>query len=214
MADPLSLASFWAGFRVTAGSRFYLPGTRQNSRTADGGVLTAVLGASLWRGDVTAYPGSRSALIKLQVQVEALDQAGDPFLAHAYPCAPAYDPGGTIVSAASPVLHSIASDNRRIRISGLPEGYRLARGEMLAFPYGSNPVRYAMHRIVSATVQASSAGQTPLFEVTPHIRPGATIGAAVTLYKPAFKAVIVPGSIQWPQLGDLTLSFQIIQTLR
>jgi len=49
---PVQLAEFFDALQVTTAS-FELPVTQQVSRTAGGEVLTAELGASLWRGSVT-----------------------------------------------------------------------------------------------------------------------------------------------------------------
>ena len=88
---------------------------------------------------------------------------------------------------------------------------------MLSFTYGSGPTRYALHRIVSDTVVANGSGVTPLFEVVPHIRPGAATSTAVELIRPYCKAIIIPGSVQAGTARKSKvrgLSFEIIQTLR
>ncbi|MFE3839624.1 hypothetical protein [Pseudogemmobacter sonorensis] len=217
MADPLTLAEFFSGLKISKVS-FHLPGVRQHSRTAGGEVLSAVIGASLWRGTVTLAAGYHRSISAVQAVLEDLDRAGDPFLAHAMPVwAPAYDPTGSILNGYTPVLSSVAGDNHRCALSGLPPGYRLAQGEMLAFTYGTGPVRYALHRVRSLSVAASQAGTTGLFDVVPHIRPGWATGTAVTLIRPACKAVILPGSIRWPNSAPLIsegISFDFIQTLR
>ena len=79
-------------------------------------------------------------------------------------------------------------------MAGLPAWYVLTRGDYLAFDYGS-PSRRALHKVVSLTVQASAGGVTPVFEVTPLIRPGALVGAVVTLVRASCKARIMPGSV-------------------
>ena len=40
------------------------------------------------------------------------------------------------------------SDNKSLKLGGLPAGYSLRRGDMLHFDYGSSPTRRALHRIV------------------------------------------------------------------
>ncbi|MFE3839626.1 hypothetical protein [Pseudogemmobacter sonorensis] len=215
--DPLPLAEFFSGLKISKVS-FHLPGARQHSRTAGGEVLSAVIGASLWRGTVTLAAGYHRSISAVQAVLEDLDRAGDPFMVHAMPIwAPAYDPTGAIIAGASPVLQAVAGNNRQISLSGLPAGYTLARGEMLAFAYGSNPTRYALHRVRSLTVVASGAGTTPLFDVVPHIRPGWVTGATVTLIRPSCKAVILPDTIRWPSSDPAVsegIAFDFIQTLR
>ncbi|WP_294932170.1 hypothetical protein [uncultured Paracoccus sp.] len=210
MADPLSLSDFFDTFRATVDSRFYLPGVRQHSRTGSGEVLSSVLGHQLWRGEVTAYVRGRRAVAALQAQIEELDRAGDPFLIHPFPCGNAHDPDGSIIAGHNPEIAAVSSD--RIRLRNLPSGYRFQRGDFLSFAYGSNPVRYALHRVMDLTSTGLGSGM----RVSPRPRPGVAIGAPVTLYKPVCKAIIEPGSIQWPDYGSVvagTISFRFIQTL-
>lgn len=217
MADPLSLSDFFDTFRATVDSRFYLPGARQHSRTGSGEVLSAVLGHQLWRGEVTAYVRGRRAVAALQAQFEELDRAGDPFLVHPFPCGPAHDPDGSIIAEHNPEITAINTVGNLIRIEGAAAGYTLRRGDMLSIQYGSNPVRYGLHRVTNIEVVANPEGRLSAVTLSPRLRPGVAVGAPVTLYKPVCKAVIEPGSIQWPDYGSVvagTISFRFIQTLR
>lgn len=191
----LTLNQFFGPLAKQGGARFYLPGIRQNTRTAGGEILTAVMGAPLWRGEVTAIARGRHAVEELQAQFEYLDRAGDSFLVHPRLCGPAHDPDGSIIAGHSPMIHTLPSDRSKIRLEGLHEDYTLRRGDFLSFSYGGDPTRYALHRVYSASVSANDSGTMPQFTVIPHIRPGAAVGAAVTLYKPVCKAMTVPSSI-------------------
>lgn len=214
MAEPLSLAEFWGPLVKEAGATFYLPGVRQHSRTAGGEVLSAIMGVSLWQGEVTAIARNRRAAEALQAQIEDLDRAGDPFLIHPRICGPAHDPDGSIAAAHNPVIGSLHANNRQLRIDGLLPGYQLQLGEFLSITYGTNPLRHGLHRVQTLLATANGQGRITV-QVTPHIRPGAVVGAAVTLYKPVCKAVIKPGSIQWPgNAAQTRLRFEFIQTLR
>lgn len=213
----LPLAEFWTPLPV-AEARFYLPGVRESSRTAGGQVLSAILGASLWRAEVTLDLDLHRDLTAIQAQVHELDRTGAPFLAHPHPVwSPAHDPTGAALAGVTPRLHTVDADPRRIRISGLPPLFRLRRGECLSFAY---PGGQALHQVTTALVEASAAGLTPLFDVVPPVRPtpatGATTGAPVALMRPACAAVIAPGSVRWPAaraaLSD-GFAFEIVQTL-
>lgn len=217
MTDPIALADFFDDLIVQVGAKFFLPSVRQSSRTRGGDVLTASMGASLWQGSVVAVAAGRRDTAALQAQFEYLEETISPFLIHpTLICVPAYDPTGEILGSAVPVIQSLSSDDRhKLRLGGLPPGYRLRRGEMLGLTYGSDPTRYALHRIYTPTVTASGSGVTPQFTVVPHIRPGALVGARVTLHRPVCKALIVPGSIDWPSNSAIgQLGFSFIQTLR
>lgn len=113
-------------------------------------------------------------------------------------------------------LTAVSTDRREVSFSGLPSGYVLSPGDMFAFTYGSNPTRYAMHRIVAGST-ASGLGTTSdnPAEVVPPLRDGFTLGAAVTLVRPAFKAIISRPQYGTRQ-GVITsgASFDFVQTLR
>ncbi len=215
MPAPISLPDFFESLRIEAGYRFYLPGLRQHSRTRGGEVLTSVLGRPLWQGTVTAIAKSRPETAALQAMIEDIDQTGKPFLVRSMPgCAPAADPNGALILTATPTILEVMPDNTRLQITGLPVGYRLQRGDFLSFMYGSDPVRFALHRITNALSVAGPEGGATV-SLAPHIRPGATVGTAVRFHRPICKAVIVPDSISWPDYTGMgRVSFDFIQTLR
>jgi hypothetical protein len=128
--------------------------------------------------------------------LDLLRRAGASFLCHdrARPW-PRADWQGATLTGFNPVLHNVAANARELRLGGLPPGYALSRRDALAFSYGTNPVRFALHRLVGPVV-ADGSGLTPLVEVVPNLRPGWTAGAAVQLVKPACKAIVVPKSFQ------------------
>jgi hypothetical protein len=99
-------------------------------------------------------------------------------------------------------------------IAGLPAGYQLGRGDYLGYQRPDGAL--CLHKVVDAYVEASAAGTTPPFEVTPPIPPGALVGAAVTLVGPACKAMFIPDSVS-KGLSQKTITegatFQFIQTL-
>lgn len=110
-------------------------------------------------------------------------------------------------------IASLGANNKSLSLSGLTEGFALSRGDMLAFDYG-DPARRALHRIAEAAV-ADAAGITPVFEVRPHIRPGASAGLPVRLVKPAAKMILMPGSLQVSAADEFrtAISFQAIQKI-
>lgn len=109
---------------------------------------------------------------------------------------------------------TINANNKAMTLKGLPSAYQVSEGDMLSFEYGPGP-GYALHRI-EESVTANAAGVSPEFEVRPHIRPGATVGAVVRLHKPRCMMMIVPGSVSAPadlNTGRGTVSFQGIQVI-
>ena len=213
---PIPVADYFAGLRIASAS-IYLPEAMEISQTGGGEILTADLGARLWRGSASMVPGLVADVAAAEARLSVLRQSGRSFFAcpvgNAYPRA---DPDGSILGVSAPVIASLAANNRELTISGLPIGYVLSAGDFLSFSYGADPVRYAFHQVVVGST-ADALGITGQIEVTPHIRPGAAVAAAVTLIRPAFKAVVIPGSYAAAMIGPRIASgqaFQFQQTLR
>lgn len=216
---PLTTAQFMSILPIQE-ITFDVAEALEMSETGGGEVLMADLGTRLWRGKVSLGDLTQDEAADVLPMIDILRKAGTSFMAYdvSRP-GPRYDVTGTLLGAASPVLFQVHANMRDIRIGGLPNGYRIRPYDYVAFAYGTNPVRYALHRAVIQRI-ATADGTTGWFEVTPNIRPGfvaGASGAAVTLLKASCKAVIVPGSFQ-PGRRKATMtsgvSFDFIQTLR
>lgn len=189
---PLPLADFWNKLTI-ASMRLSINEAQQIDRTAGGTILKASVGDALWQGEATLSPSTQLAsATEIEALVSVLGRAGASFLLYdTMRPHPASDPDGTILSGASPVIAAMESNNREISLLGLPSGYVLTAGDMIGWTYGSSPTRYALHRLVTG-VTANVNGGTGLFEVTPFIAPGVSVGASVTLSRPVMKAVLQP----------------------
>jgi hypothetical protein len=127
-------------------------------------------------------------------------------------CGPQADPDGSILGSHTPTIHSVNSDNKHFSITGLPVGYVLTRGDLIAVDYAS-PSRRAVYRVVDATVTANGSGVTSEFAVSPFIRTGMAEGDSVTLIKPGVNMKIMPNTLAC-NIGDnifSTISFQMIE---
>ncbi|WP_347268184.1 hypothetical protein [Paracoccus sp. (in: a-proteobacteria)] len=214
---PLSIAQFMDKLPIHAIS-LDLTEAVEMSETGGGEILTAELGARLWRGRIDLADMTPDEAADVLPLIDILRRPGASFMVHdASRPGPRLDADGATLGAAIPVLSQVASNNRDIRLTGLPPNYRLRPHDWIGFSYGSNPLRLALHRGVTA-VQASAIGAIAgWWEITPHIRPGFATGTAVTLVKASCKAVIVPKSVRAGQRqATLTrgVSFEFIQTLR
>lgn len=204
--------TFFGGIKV-ASARFWLDEPMEMARLGDGSVIKGSLGEALWQGEAQLPPAYHHNAAATEALLAKLQRAGEFMLAYDTRFnGPIADPGGAILGAATPVLHTVDGDNKRIRISGLPPAYVISPGDYIGWMYSN---RYAVHRAVTGAT-ASGAGLTPLFEVTPFIRPGFVTGTtAVVLVRPPIKAVLLD-----PQYGSgaplITqgASFGFIQTLR
>lgn len=211
---PWAIEDFFAGLRV-ASITFALPEALRQEETQGGEIITAALGQRLWGGTITLTQGYHDDIAATDARLSILREAGRSFLVYPrHKEFPRADPGGAILGASAPIIHALPSA-REIQISGLPSGYVISPGDFLSFAYGTSPVRQALHQVVVGAT-ASAGGVTPALEVTPAIRPGAAVGAALRLVRPFCKAVFVPGSYREPafaaRLGSGP-SFSFRQTL-
>lgn len=207
-------ATFFGGLKVAA-VEWSLSRDVSTTRLRDGTVIPIERGAALWQGKVTLAPAYHRNMAEVEARLAKLIGAGQFLLAYdPRHNGPRMDPGGVILGAASPTIHTLHASGDQMRVNGLPGGYVLSAGDWIGWTYGSNPTRYALHRLVTGAT-ASLAGLTPLFEVTPRIRPGVATGAAVVLIRPPIKALIRDAAYgQGVPLITQGPSFDIIQTLR
>ncbi len=212
---PLPLSQFFDILPI-ATARFEPTEAIEISETADGVVLPADLGEALWQGEFGLAELSHDEALDIVPLINILRRAGGSFMASdpRRPW-PRRDPGGVALAGHAPKLLAVGADPRLIRLSHLPAGYQLSRGDLLGFAYGTAPVRHALHEVVGP-VTATGSGETLPFEVTPPVRPGAVPGVAIQLIDAACKAVLVPGSANTGTAGDdITSEMQIrwMQTL-
>ena len=212
---PLSYPQLLGALRIEEVT-FRLSHPQEHTRLSDGTVISASLGASLWTGTIRLAPANHARHAQMEALIGLMDQPGATFLCHdpRY-LGPAGDPTGSNLGSRTVTIHSVASNMRELRLTGLPSGYTLAAGDMLGFQYGANPVRYALHRIVIGGT-ASSTGMIPMIEVIPNLRAGAVAGLSVALIRPACKARLLPEPTYGSGRQTLSrgASFGFIQTLR
>jgi len=213
---PVSTAEFFDTLEVSQ-MTFDCPEQMQVARTGGGEILPANIGPRLWTGEVSLWDQGHSAVAPVLAMISALREPGASFLAYDLTApAPQSDPDGVALATVTPLILALPSDARMLSLKGLPSGFVLTAGDYLGFSYGTNPVRRALHRVVSGVV-AGGTGQTAAFEVTPPRRPGAAINTAVSLIKASCKARIVPGSVSsGAAAAGITsgITFKFMQTLR
>jgi len=178
--------------------------------------LSAELASPLWRFDGTTGPIPNDAAESIAALFEMLEAPGrDFYIANPRKIGPRMDKSGAILGSATPTIHTLASNNRELRITGLPNGYVLSRGDMVAFDYGpTDQKRRAFHRL-GGDVAALSGGLTPLVELTTFIRAGAAVGDPVYLAPATMRAKLIPGTYKPQQSGALhqRFTFSAIQKL-
>lgn len=190
---PLAKTTFWSKLRIQTFAALRLGGGLQQQNTGGGEIIGAATGQRLWEGKVELVANYDHP--EVEALLVALQDPGRSFMVEThdrlYPLA---DPGGARLGTATPVIASLPSGGRSMTLSGLPDGYILTPGDYIGFTRGS-PTRFELVEVLTGAV-ANGSGVTPEFDVTPGIRPGTTVGASVTLARPGFRAVLVPGSLQ------------------
>lgn len=187
------------------------------SRKQSGATIIRRRGSPLWTLTAVSIPLLPNALDRMRARLEALEGGDRLFwgysLSRCYPIA--YPKGtwptGPAFNGLTATLSVIGSDNKSLRISGLPNGFKFSVGDMVSFQYGAVP-SYALHRIEEDV--SAAFGTTPPVEVFPHFRLGVATGVTVRLYQPRCLMMIVPGSISTAadaQTGKGSVSFQGLQ---
>ncbi|UJW87952.1 hypothetical protein [Devosia sp. SL43] len=192
----------------------FIPMPMENvSELGSGEFLTADMGPTLYQAACETAPMPNAEAHGLMALIQALGGSKECFYLPDYMrLYPAADPDGSILAASAPTIHTIGGDRRTMRITGLPAGYVITRGDYIAVDYGS-PSRRALIK-AAETVTASGAGLTPSFAVSYPIGPGVTTTLAVILKKPAAKVKMVPGtlSISPVDILNAVISFTARQT--
>lgn len=178
--------------------------------------LTDDVAPMLWRGEVTVGRMLAGEAAHAAAMMDLIRPAGALFWVYdVRRPAPAADPDGSVLGASAPIIQELPTGARSLRISGLPSGYVLRRGDYLGWAYDGG--RRALHRVASAEVMANGTGVTPVFDVTTVIQPGVTTGTPVQLVRPPLPMLREPGSISTGQTrAAITegFSFRFAQTLQ
>ena len=212
---PVPLSEFWSDLRI-AQCEPSLSGSSQQNNTAGGEQVGASWGARLWRWKIGLAAMSARDYNILSGRLELMNDGSPSFLASPpFNLFPYEDQDGLFLGAAAPVIASLPSGGATLSLSGLPGHYLLTAGDYISFTRGS-PIRYELHRLVTGG-RASAAGESPVMQVTPPLRPGVVPGAAVVLRQPVMRARFVAGSLKMPGQSPGNVpgpTFEIIQTLQ
>lgn len=187
---PLAVADFALLLPIKQMS-FRLGRSVTFSETGDGDVITHQYGMRRWGGEIELDREMTADAARINAGIEVLGSAGASFLLpdlrHRGPRA---DPTGAALGGASPALNAIDPGLQIIGLSGLPAGYVLSAGDYIGWTYGTAPVRHALHRIANTRTAGPGGGLSGLI-VTPAVRTGVQVGAAVQLIRPAVKAKLI-----------------------
>ncbi|WIY25067.1 hypothetical protein [Parasedimentitalea psychrophila] len=208
---PLPLSAFFDSLPVQRVA-FQLANSVTHSETGGGEVISHRRGARLWTGKIILDKDYHASWAAIEARLSLLEEPGASFLLKDLRMpGPIADRDHSLLGAAIPKIATLDSNNREMTVKGLPPWYVVSQGDLLGFTYGTDPIRYAFHRVVTGGI-TDAFGITPNIEVTPFIRPGAQVNAVLTLGNPVLKAKITSaeygnsrsiisegGSINWTQ---------------
>lgn len=207
---PLALGVFADRLPLTA-QRFYLNEPVQSDGSADGEVFEASNADARWQGSFTTRLTKGSEGKRLESLMDILRGPNKTFLMRDITyVGPQLDPLGAILAHRDLALADV--DTARIKIGpasgagqseGFPPELILLPGDMIGWQYGSNPVRYALHRVSAASESYGydAAGVSGWIDLAPNVRGAPEAGDPVTLVKPVCKAILAKDTIQGGEAG-------------
>lgn len=182
------------------------------SRQAGGRTQGKDLGPALWRGSFTTAPIGLAGVGPAEAALIDLNGSIGSFYAYDMrrPYPQAHADG---VFADTGTIKALDGGNAfMISLAGLPVGFQLTAGDYLSFDFGPEPSR-ALHMVMAAPGPANASGDTASFRVTPAIRPGALVGAAVALKRASCEMILDPGQGPPSLVGMVasSVSFSAVQ---
>lgn len=182
------------------------------SRTAGGATQAKDLGSALWRASFTTAPAALADAQGIEAALISLNGSAGSFLAHdvrrPFPKA---HPGGYL--GALTISNLYAADAFSIKLVSPEGGLTLSAGDYIGFEYGPRPSR-ALH-MVTENAAPTLPGSPRRISVFPAIRPGAEVGAVVTVNRAPCEMILEPGQ-QAPGIREMvasSVSFSAIQIL-
>lgn len=186
---------------------------KEQSGLGSGQIIDANLAPAVRALQIRTKKWTFSEAAALMAVLEVAESSGfaielyDPRIAY-----PPYDPDGTILGLTTVTINALNADNKRMKLAGAPEGYRIDPGCFLSWDFGDDDEFRAYHRVCeTATFDGSSI--TNWFEVRDFLDPGSSTGIEVTVIKPCGLFKIRSGSVRGPNANRRTdrISFDAYQ---
>lgn len=182
-------------------SEFDLFHRQEISRTAGGKTLVKNLGRPVWKAAFATRSLKPNELDAWKARFRLLDGSLQVFqgrpLSRCFPIA--YPNGKGLGNVSGVKIAAMLPDNRTVRFSGLPVGYKASVGDYIQ---------------IAAKLYQLAGLSGDGFELYPHLVPGTAIGNVVTLVRPFVPMIILPGTYSAqtdPATGSGTISFQAIE---
>ncbi|KFL24996.1 hypothetical protein JP74_21770 [Devosia sp. 17-2-E-8] len=213
LTEPIDLLSDFPGWATD----FSLLWRQEQSRQANGRTRVKDFGSPLWQASYSSRTLSPNELDHWRARLDVLENGLLTFSGYSLSrCFPiAYPngswPTGEDFDGVSAVIHTLGANNKSLRVTSLPQGYRFSIGDMLQVTTATG--RKYLFR-ADETAMADSFGLTTTFEVRPHFPVGVSIGDTVSVKRPGVPMVLMPGSISSsadPRNGRGSISFDAIE---
>jgi len=213
LTEPIDLLSDFPGWATD----FSLLWRQEQSRQANGRTRVKDFGSPIWRASYSSRTLSPNELDHWRARLDVLENGLLTFTAYSLSrCFPiAYPngswPTGEAFDGVSAAIHTLGANNKSLRVTGLPQGYRFSIGDMMQVTTATG--RKYLFR-ADETAMADSFGLTTTFEVRPHFPVGMSIGDTVSVKRPGVPMVLMPGSISSsadPRSGRGSISFDAIE---
>jgi hypothetical protein len=172
------------------------------------------LGSPLWWAEFSSVPVALEVADAAIADFRTLGGALQPFyLVPPTRRRPASIASDSPLGGVTVMLAEIRSDNRGIRLAGLPSGFVLTKGDYLSIRTTSTAREFL--QLATGGV-ADVAGLTPELEVVPWLRPSVAVGQVVDLLDPSIEMVLDPGTLDDPYSGlsHRTIQFKAVQVIR
>lgn len=193
LTEPLDILSDFPGWVTDFDPQF----RQEQSRVAGGRTYLKDLGSPLWRMAARSKLLRPNLLDHWRARLQSMQGGLVTFygysLSRTYPILypkGSWPTGGGFSGTAA--LHTIGSNRKSIRVTGLPAGFAFSVGDMLQI--GDTD----LHRVMEAAT-ANGSGLTELFEVQPHVWPdvetGGSPAVSVSVHRPSCIMAVIPGSI-------------------
>lgn len=175
---------------------------QEQSRQANGRTIVKDLGSPLWRATYQSTTLTINALDRWRARLAALEGGLQTFRGYSLSRArPIAHPG--IGGLPSGTISTINANRKAIAVTGLT-GISLSPGDLIRI--GASD----LHRVL----EAASGSPTGQVEIRPHLWPGVTTGATVSVTRPYCIMAMVPGSMNTQAdlaTGRGSVSFQAVE---
>jgi len=199
MSITFPLSTLFTEHTIKTGT-FTLKSRQEFSRTAGGALIAKDFSRAIWAAAFQSVSMNYDDATDLEALLQSLDGSVNTFVAHdtRRPYPRKYSTGQFNDDG---VIGAINANRKALTVTGLDANFQLRRGDMLSFEHVTGGK--SLH-VISENVNADPSGDTPEFEVRPHLPVEAIATMAVSFKVPSCLMLIEPDSVEYTE-GASTL---------